>query len=908
MVHSFDQSGTLSRVALAESRAGPSSPTRSRPRHSQQVASRLLLAREDVSGLLPVVASTGGDGFDVQNDAGVDGECWGDAYDGSEFQDGHARGGSGRPPGAPADPFSDWFELLGSFIEAYDRAEDPRSIVRAPNTFQCSCSNPPSATSVTVYDKLGPFKIQTRVCTYHLVDVFFKFNLFPASTRTVRTAISIPLLRTFQALRKHSSIGAYGFAAALEDEWQDADPALDLSTFFRRQIMTTAMWYQSTRVYATQRAGHGKINWERYRPELDRDDLLLSISDLADSCPACFQQFVSSKSRLSHALERDAPQVVVSVDGNFSQKRKSRENVATRQPLPPRRFLSHQQVRTVEDRLKTRNLNQSVTGRGHDCSAKVKAADPLAAKGAAGVHDVTGVMGLCCRHDHPLVFCDITTAGERHHYAVALVLALTDALGSTLRHLGVMYDIGCRFANNERVKRILPDTVRITWTIPLFHVYGHTSGCQAKYSPRRVEGMGWSDGEGMERVWSAISNLISSTRSMSQVNRRFQLEERFEHLCAVRLTGLRKRMKKKAGDMRLVEEECWKTLDENEADYQVLKAKLDLKEAPPFRRMPGDIGMSQARFNQLSYMSLERQRQASIKAGFRQLRASFRDSQPREDTSSDGEEESTDQDDLLDSDEEDEHAPEDITTSELADALFRSLSHYLNMGQQMEDRKKEPGSTGIIARLREAMKNEKPTTIKAHRALETHLLEIYPHHRAIDENDIFTDETRHWASMVATHGSLDAPWWAEYSVLRTVNAFDILLRIREEQRRRNQELRMMREWVVNSVCDSRDRQRRTGETRSGQIVVGRLEALHLRWFHEAAPQTNAAEAAAQTPGQETEERAGLDHVEGDTMGVEDDSSDDELHDDAAAAVFGDDGDDDVDGGVGARDEITILER
>ncbi|KAL9938622.1 hypothetical protein V8E36_002341, partial [Tilletia maclaganii] len=66
--------------------------------------------------------------------------------------------------------------------------------------------------------------------------------------------------------------------------------------------------------------------------------------------------------------------------------------------------------------------------------------------------------------------------------------------------------------------------------VSIFHVYGHDSDCQVKYSPRRCPGFGWTDGESLERLWSNLRDLVSLTHPMSQVNRRQTLSVRLEKI------------------------------------------------------------------------------------------------------------------------------------------------------------------------------------------------------------------------------------------------------------------------------------------------------------------------------------------------------------------------------------------
>ncbi|KAI6108658.1 hypothetical protein EV401DRAFT_1871018, partial [Pisolithus croceorrhizus] len=47
------------------------------------------------------------------------------------------------------------------------------------------------------------------------------------------------------------------------------------------------------------------------------------------------------------------------------------------------------------------------------------------------------------------------------------------------------------------------------------HAYGHEWACQLVYNPRIVKGLGLSDGEGTERLWSRFIRLIGIERSSS---------------------------------------------------------------------------------------------------------------------------------------------------------------------------------------------------------------------------------------------------------------------------------------------------------------------------------------------------------------------------------------------------------
>jgi hypothetical protein len=47
------------------------------------------------------------------------------------------------------------------------------------------------------------------------------------------------------------------------------------------------------------------------------------------------------------------------------------------------------------------------------------------------------------------------------------------------------------------------------------HAYGHEWACQLVHNPRMCTGLGLSDGEGTERLWSRFVRLIGIERSSS---------------------------------------------------------------------------------------------------------------------------------------------------------------------------------------------------------------------------------------------------------------------------------------------------------------------------------------------------------------------------------------------------------
>jgi hypothetical protein len=146
------------------------------------------------------------------------------------------------------------------------------------------------------------------------------------------------------------------------------------------------------------------------------------------------------------------------------------------------------------------------------CESSFKAADDRRQKGSTQFFDTTAIMGLLCRHDRPLWLANMTSAGEKQHYVLALVDEFFQNVPTWFR-IGILYDIGCQLHRTCLKWGFLLDYLpRIEFGISVFHAYGHGWACQCTYHPRKRPGFGLTDGEGCERFWSSIRGLISNLR------------------------------------------------------------------------------------------------------------------------------------------------------------------------------------------------------------------------------------------------------------------------------------------------------------------------------------------------------------------------------------------------------------
>ena len=227
--------------------------------------------------------------------------------------------------------------------------------------------------------------------------------------------------------------------------------------------------------------------------------------------------------------------VIVCVDACFTQKRnKTKGKGGHRDPPnhhPSSVFMSEAEVKMVEDFVEScrssrprHAQNNSAGADGYEagmrvptsvlngCNDSFAAADEKREKASTRFFADTGLMALLCHHDRPLWTTNMTSAGEKQHYVLALLQRLFEHLPGHMT-VGVLYDIGCQLHRSCEKWGFLKDVLpRIIFGISVFHAYGHQWLCQVVYHPRKCRGFGLTDGEGCERFWSSLKKLIPGLR------------------------------------------------------------------------------------------------------------------------------------------------------------------------------------------------------------------------------------------------------------------------------------------------------------------------------------------------------------------------------------------------------------
>ena len=154
---------------------------------------------------------------------------------------------------------------------------------------------------------------------------------------------------------------------------------------------------------------------------------------------------------------------IVCIDACFTQKhRKSRGNAW----VPPRShpetvFIPHDEVDMMEAEVeKTRSSTHSRPSLSvhnesepdvqpglrvpnavlNECNDSFVAADEKRVKASTQFFSDTALMAMLCRHDRVLWLVNMTSAGEKQHYALSLIQKLFDHIPSSMR-IGLLYDI-----------------------------------------------------------------------------------------------------------------------------------------------------------------------------------------------------------------------------------------------------------------------------------------------------------------------------------------------------------------------------------------------------------------------------------------------------------------------------------
>ncbi|KAG2030269.1 hypothetical protein BDR03DRAFT_936698 [Suillus americanus] len=324
-------------------------------------------------------------------------------------------------------------------------------------------------------------------------------GLFPCAPVAPSLTVDLHILEFVHLLFVCQSPNQTAWCNAVETFLDGIGYKLSCKNNLRRRFGNAFHWYQVLTIMA-----HNHI----YTLITDPSEYLRS------HCLLCFRGNTYHGSD-SHSI----PDVIVCIDACFIQKRSINPCGADTIDPPnptPMFFLSNDDVKAMEDFVQSchgeRHRVRVSRAEGNEdhyeegmrvpvsvlnrCGKSFVAADEKCEKASTHFFTDTGLMALLYRHDCVLWLANLTSAGEKQHYALALLDCLFKYLPPQMT-IGLLYNIACQLEQSCRKWKFLDDNTlsRICFAIAVFHAYGHQWPCQIVYHLRRREGFGLSDSE-----------------------------------------------------------------------------------------------------------------------------------------------------------------------------------------------------------------------------------------------------------------------------------------------------------------------------------------------------------------------------------------------------------------------------
>ncbi|KAJ8474914.1 hypothetical protein ONZ45_g15786 [Pleurotus djamor] len=393
--------------------------------------------------------------------------------------------------------------------------------------------------------------IKVTSCPCHeLLPLLVGEGLFPCSPVRPNLAVSIQMLEFHRCLFEKALDSVNAFVGGLNNFYLQRGFTLSgtkgdqMTDPFRRAMGQAIQWHDvmlSQIEHETRAAisrGDNAVKalpiesppW--VHPSFECSPLLRS------RCPACFGGTEFGK---PFSVGGDFH---VAVDGNFHHRQRKGTGDTPSSYVPdyiiPAEKVEEAGVRIAAAQSKKGGTDRPNPSRVPDvavdeCQHSYLAANGNIAKSDAKIFDSHGLMALVCRHDIPLFAANINTPGEGQKYAVSLIEHFFEHIPS-VANVVVLYDVGCVLDRSLHKRDIVSQSVRdrLRFVTSAMHAYGHQWSCQLEYNPRMQEGLGLTDGEGVERLWSQIRMLIGITRNAGTSKRIWLLDRQLGH---VAITG-----------------------------------------------------------------------------------------------------------------------------------------------------------------------------------------------------------------------------------------------------------------------------------------------------------------------------------------------------------------------------------
>ncbi|KAI0323717.1 hypothetical protein GY45DRAFT_1264149, partial [Cubamyces sp. BRFM 1775] len=343
-----------------------------------------------------------------------------------------------------------------------------------------------------------------------------KFGLFPGSWQQPLTAYTINGLRDYHLLSLQSPITALDYITYLRrvtDNVQ-SDEAKD-----RYRELNTAM-REFTFLRSARRAGQEPAP-------------ILAAGSLAVSCPACPQPHMNMTEGWNErpAEEDYLNMLFYSVDGNFHHNQKMK-------PMDPEDFPLTQGAGYFVNEVDFAEYQERMKPPKKEASRPLTPISTCNKFGAMGygryTGRVSGMVGMTCSRHMVVIPSSLVDLikGEGFAWGDFSQLSGLQPWLDVLKLLCRGYDINCQydkkfelrlaefrkyFSHLPSIKTTIFPPIRSP--IPKFHGPAHTLICNVYRSYNYTPGVGMTDGEASERIWSAFNALAVRAKEMSAGHR-----------------------------------------------------------------------------------------------------------------------------------------------------------------------------------------------------------------------------------------------------------------------------------------------------------------------------------------------------------------------------------------------------
>ncbi|KAI0054741.1 hypothetical protein BV25DRAFT_1785935, partial [Artomyces pyxidatus] len=385
---------------------------------------------------------------------------------------------------------------------------------------QCKFPEPGSSNFVVI-DVNGVHKVALDFCGCSSVEhrvQLLRAAWWPATPLDPQTAATFAVLDLFQRLNLQGKLNVYDFwnTMAIKTDNTGLHPVPDRLPSF------TTMAREYSHVRMGKRAG---------RAHLPGGLEEVGAGELAIRCAACPRPGVNAPFTLDEVAvgDRWLYRPIFCMDANFRLKNRLRAKGARDVSLggasgyfvDPERYSKYILNAATQD-----EVQDTCTG-----FAALSGANTKRSKGLR----VTGVGAVTCRHEfwQPNGVGDLQK-GERY---CNMDFIFFSAFSHSRNKSGVVsYDIACQWSKNmwSRVEGLPADLqvsqdTEFSFAVPKFHLPAHGTPCHGPYSFNFLEGVGRTDGEGVERNWANMNGAASSTKQMGPGARQDALDSHCGH-------------------------------------------------------------------------------------------------------------------------------------------------------------------------------------------------------------------------------------------------------------------------------------------------------------------------------------------------------------------------------------------